>query len=177
MKASQFALFLNWLLITPQLHSYTVFYSDAWPYIFGALLSFTSGYYCTICLMYGPSLVQPSQAELAGTTMVWYGMVRYTASSLVHSLAGCHAECGYSTRHDLVIWCQGRALSVQSVLMVNKALLFTIPPSSPGHRMTTLTPTTRQSPIPGHARLAADRARVCLWERYLEHSQLFSLQF
>ena len=52
------------------MHTHTVFTSDGWPYVFIFILALTTGYFSTLCFMYGPSLVDPAHVELAGTTMV-----------------------------------------------------------------------------------------------------------
>ena len=53
-----------------QMHTYTLFTSDGWPYAFIVILASTTGYFSTLCFMYGPSLVDPAHVELAATTMV-----------------------------------------------------------------------------------------------------------
>lgn len=48
-----------------------VFTSDVWPIVFMILMSFTNGYFSSICMMFGPTLVQPESMATAGTMMVF----------------------------------------------------------------------------------------------------------
>jgi len=47
-----------------------LFTSDAWPIIFMMLFAFSNGYVASLLMMYGPSQVEPENAEPAGTMMV-----------------------------------------------------------------------------------------------------------
>jgi hypothetical protein len=65
------------LVLTP------AFTSDAWPIIFMLLMALSNGYLSSICMMYGPTLVQPESMATAGTMMVCY------LSSIPPSLCLC----------------------------------------------------------------------------------------
>ena len=49
----------------------TVFTSDAFPVIFMLLLALSNGYVSSCCMMMGPSMVDPSDAPMAGNIMVF----------------------------------------------------------------------------------------------------------
>lgn len=55
-----------------QPRSATVFFHDDYfPIVFMALFAISNGYLGSLCMMYGPSLVEPKHAETAGTMMAF----------------------------------------------------------------------------------------------------------
>ena len=69
-------LFLVLYLFTnyqPRRHGIPVFFTcDAFVFIFNTLMAFSSGYFATVCMMYGPQSVRPELREQAGTVMTFY---------------------------------------------------------------------------------------------------------
>lgn len=47
-----------------------IFMSDAWPYAFMMIIGITNGYFSTLCMMYGPMLVDKEERERAGFLML-----------------------------------------------------------------------------------------------------------
>lgn len=50
----------------------TVFTSDAWPIVFMFLFATSNGYLSSLCMMFGPGLVEPRDTGVAGTMMVFF---------------------------------------------------------------------------------------------------------
>lgn len=55
----------------PREHSPVLFHEDYFPIIFIVLFAVSNGYLGSLCMMYGPSLVEPKHAETAGTMMAF----------------------------------------------------------------------------------------------------------
>ena len=49
-----------------------IFYNDAWPILWCLFLGMTNGYVTNLCMMFGPSMVAPNRASLAGTIMLTF---------------------------------------------------------------------------------------------------------
>ncbi|CAB3982559.1 equilibrative nucleoside transporter 1-like isoform X1 [Paramuricea clavata] len=49
-----------------------LFAEDYWPIIFNVLFSVSNGYLGSLCMMYGPKLVESKYAETAGTMMAYF---------------------------------------------------------------------------------------------------------
>ncbi|KAL9957949.1 hypothetical protein ACROYT_G034908 [Oculina patagonica] len=56
----------------PRHNSPVFFHEDYFPILFMVLFAISNGYLGSLCMMYGPSLVEPKHAETAGTMMAFF---------------------------------------------------------------------------------------------------------
>ncbi|XP_028393434.1 equilibrative nucleoside transporter 1-like isoform X2 [Dendronephthya gigantea] len=57
----------------PRRTTHTLFFTeDYWPIIFNAVFAVSNGYLGSLCMMYGPKLVESKYAETAGTMMAYF---------------------------------------------------------------------------------------------------------
>eukprot|EP00038_Savillea_parva_P003348 m.124289 g.124289 ORF g.124289 m.124289 type:complete len:500 (-) comp11150_c6_seq2:881-2380(-) len=76
-----------------------VFTSDAVPYILMALLGLSNGYWATLCMMYGPVMVEPKDGERAGSIMLLFlvlglGFGSFLAFVLLAIACNCNSFLG-----------------------------------------------------------------------------------
>jgi equilibrative nucleoside transporter 1/2/3 len=55
--------------------------SDAAPVLLMMAMAFSNGYLCSVCMMHAPSMVEPADAELAGTMMAFFLTLGLTSGS------------------------------------------------------------------------------------------------
>ncbi|XP_072477549.1 equilibrative nucleoside transporter 1-like [Notamacropus eugenii] len=58
--------------IHPRKNLPVIFHHDAWFIIFITLFAFSNGYLASLCMCFAPKKVKPSEAEAAGTVMVFF---------------------------------------------------------------------------------------------------------
>eukprot|EP00042_Codosiga_hollandica_P036452 m.278811 g.278811 ORF g.278811 m.278811 type:complete len:464 (-) comp54893_c2_seq4:832-2223(-) len=58
------------LHLRKEMYSYSLFDDDAWAYVFMLLFGMTNGYFGSLCMMYGPSIVDANESEFASIIMV-----------------------------------------------------------------------------------------------------------
>eukprot|EP00051_Salpingoeca_urceolata_P028297 m.486141 g.486141 ORF g.486141 m.486141 type:complete len:486 (+) comp24195_c0_seq1:411-1868(+) len=84
-------------------HMPTWFHSDAFPYIFMLVLGASNGYFASLCMMYGPTVVDPVDADRAGSLMAFSLTIGLALGSLLSFMLRamiCHCNPFVKNSHN-----------------------------------------------------------------------------